>query len=535
MTLRPRTIAVAALLSLASGNALAWETRVLTLGDQNRFIEDSANVWIYPQKTLDHSDQFILDLNQYWDGDVSAFSQEDSAPLSVHQLSGDENRAVPAPEHNDGGAASQDSGLLGSVGGGLNWSITPDWSVGIWTTDYQDPTMLSFLNLASYMQRSFFGIEYLSDQGSVNPGNQSDSVLDEFIAGNATPISWGSAPEDAGRKLDLFSAWRLSKGLDLGVHLGWGSTSLFRHDNKGGADLFADFGDGIDNNGNNLDVQGEISTTNQHITIGTGITKAWSDETHLDLALNYDVRTFSMLVDENDFQFVDPMHSIDIQGRFRFRFSRNWWLVPALQIHYDKFATDIANNLGLGGAIDDEAAVNIPGTEQTLVDGSRLNLDVGIGSHMRVLNKIDVYAAFGFDFEQLSLFASSDQGANELTYDKTELPYVRVGAEAPLWDWFVFRAGFRKIVGWANQLETYTLNRWAGDNDVGEYNADNVERDRQYSLTPSTGFKSYYAYVGGTATAMGWDFTFQIDPQLLYGNPFTQDPWFNRVTISHKF
>jgi hypothetical protein len=227
------------------------------------------------------------------------------------------------------------------------------------------------------------------------------------------------------------------------------------------------------------------------------------------------------------------MHSIDLQGRFRFRFSKNWWLVPAIQIHFDKFATDIANELGGGGPIDDD----VPGlTEQTLVDGSRINVDMALGSHMRVLDKIDIYAAVGLDYDRVGLLATSDQGSNELSYEQIQLPYVRIGAEAPLWDWFTLRIGFRKAVAWVNQLELYTLNQYNGDaNKVGQYDGDSADIERTYTIAPATGGQSYYSYVGGTAVVAGWDFTVQIDPQLLYGSPFIQDPWFNRVTISHKF
>jgi len=535
MTARPRSFVAAALVLLVSGTAWAWETRVLTLGDQNRFVEDSANIWIYPQKAITHTDLLILDLNHFWDGDVSYLSEEDAAPFNAHKFSRavDKQKAVGSSEYDSIG---EDAGVLSTVGGGFSWAVTPSWTVGIWTTDFEDPTMLGLLNLAEDLQTSFFDApacsdptcDSHSDQDMVHPGNVSVDVNNEIMYQPHPLAKWDTKNEDANRKFDLFTAFRITDSFDLGVHIAWGSTALTRFDSHGGPGSAAN----MDGTARDNDPQGAIDYLSQQFELGAGASVRFSKDTMLDLGLTYDLRTWDMMADENIYQTVDPVHSIDLQGRLRFRFSKSWWFVPALQFHYDKFHTYVGNQFGDGEILVGSTIGEDPArSHETDVDISRLNFDLGLGAHMRVLDKIDLYSALGFDIDQVSGLSQAQHGENVFTLTSYQLPYIRVGAEAPLWDWFVLRVGFRKNVAWIDQLEEY--NQFKAD--PPHTKAHQEVRERSYTWAPSTGGQSHYAFVGGTARAAGWRFTFQIDPALFFDGPISAKPWLNRFTIAHNF
>ena len=195
MKLRLRTFAMTALLTLVGGNALAWETRVLTLGDQNRFIEDDANIWIHPQTLMNHDDKFVLELVQLGNGNAATFSED--------RWSG-----LPAASGVEGGIPA---GPI-SANGGMSWSIDDKWSVGFWTTDHVDYTTPAILRIAGALQTSN-GPQFLSDV----PVDQEPA--DCQAAGMAACAS--------DRKLDLFVGHRASEETLLGFRFGWGSSTFY--------------------------------------------------------------------------------------------------------------------------------------------------------------------------------------------------------------------------------------------------------------------------------------------------------------------
>ena len=119
-----------------------------------------------------------------------------------------------------------------------------------------------------------------------------------------------------------------------------------------------------------------------------------------------------------------------------------------------------------------------------------------------------------------------------MLYERFELPYIRVGAEAPLYDWLTLRAGFRKNVAWWKGTDTTLVNKFEPITNSPHPHTSEVEA---YNDAEKTQVDQHFAFVGMTAVSKGWEFTMQLQPDFVFGNWFQQDAWFSRVSLSHRF
>jgi len=150
-----------------------------------------------------------------------------------------------------------------------------------------------------------------------------------------------------------------------------------------------------------------------------------------------------------------------------------------------------------------------------------------------------------------------------MTITRLQLPYWKVGFEAPLWDWLDFRAGFTKRWSRFHIVDDF-LDPGSDNGKIVEDNGSKGERRRRGTRLSDASFSEdganllddFDTWVGATMHHAGWYFTTEIDPTLLFNGPFrnatyvvptgvdddgnltTQAnpaPWFARFEISYRF
>ena len=501
----PRTFAAAALVLLVSGTAGAWETRVLTLGDQNRFIQDDANIWIYPHTMVKYGDRLYLDLDRK------------------------EGRVVDSL-----GEATEDYGTMKTLNGGLMLEMSDGFSLGFWASDEMEPTTRIFLQGANQAQTN------LASCSAINGVDSNDNcrLSGQDITGDAfrTAQQWN---QNTSRKFDVFAGFDLGGDVLLGFHTWWGNSSatvlteqtVDKKDSWSGKDV----------------ISNERIFDSTNIGFGAGLSfKPWR-EGEFDLGIRYTNYGYELAEDGVAKPIVDAGHRFTLDSRLIGRLSKHWWFAPSMQFTFLSFT----------GAVDNEASPGNNtglGNNGTAISWSAIDFDLGLGMHMRVLDKARLYTAVGLDFGQSQFDANSNWGADRLlTIKRLQLPYWRTGFEAPLFDWMDLRAGFVKR--WSRTTITDDfLDPGATRGDADELRQRGTSlSDTSFSEDAENLMKDFDTFVGATFKHRGWNFAVEIDPSLLFYGPFRESsytpmalpgvapgadktaPWFARFEISYRF
>jgi len=495
---RRLVISLCALLGLIlfSGSAFAWETRVLTLGDQNRWVQDDANIWLYPQRVLKYGDRLYLDL---WRK---------------------EGRTVDSDGEAEGLSVLQD------INGGFILDMGESVHMAFWASQYTDVTTHDYLVGATAAQKA------PGDCGSAvgESGGNTDcpfmaaqgDLADFYRGGDLGQFTLG-----ANRKFDVFAGFKLAPAFDLGAHLWFGSGSANYYDE-----------DSINKNSDRNEKGGSASTaldfSTSNFGVGLGATIGLFADSDLDIGLRYSRYAYSMKRNDVAQPVVDGGNQFSLDTRMNARLSKHWYLVPALQFNYTGFTGIAETTMGGGDGLDRAA---------TTIDWTSVNFDLGLGMHMLVVNKAKLYTAVGIDYDQDKYNSVSNYGPSHLiTYTTLQLPYWRTGFEAPLASWMDLRAGFIKRWGTWQMVDDY-LDPGNVRTDKEDYRRREVRlTDRKYSLDNDhpQGLRDFETFVGATFHHAGWFLTTELDPNLLFDGPVNtagdaNRHWFARVELSYRF
>jgi len=513
-----RTFVATALVLLVSGTAGAWETRVLTLGDQNRFIQDDANIWIYPHTMVKYGDRLYLDLDRK------------------------EGRVVDSL-----GEGIEDYGVMKNLNGGMMLQMSEGFHLGFWASNEMEPTSRLFLEGANTAQTDPDGCDRLNEVFD----NDNCRLSSQDITGDAFrgALRWN---ENASRKFDIFAGFDLGADVLLGFHTWWGNSSASVLTER-----TVDIRSGETNLGPSA-ISNERLFDSTNFGFGAGIAfKPWR-EGDLDIGFRYTYYKYELTEDGVSKPIVDAGHRLTLDSRLIGRLSKHWWFAPSLQFTYLSFT----------GAVDNQAA---PGQDTgrgnygSAVSWQTIDFDLGLGLHMRVIDKATLYTAIGLDYGQSQFNANSNWGADRLiSLKRLQLPYWRTGFEAPLFDWMHLRAGFVKR--WSRT--TYTDDFLDPGAERGAL--DEIRRrgskleDVSFSEDQENLLRDFDTFVGATFHHRGWNFAVEIDPTLLYFGPFRNAtytpiampavdadgaggdadadagggaaaPWFARFEISYRF
>ena len=505
-------------LLLIAGSAGAWETRVLTLGGQNRFIEDDANIWLYPQKAVRYSERLYLDLARKEGGVIDS----------------------------DGESEGLDA--IKSLNGGFFLEMSEKFHMAFWASEYTDTTTHTFLTGSQAAQRDDLPNcrKIVEEEGLA--GNNNCRMASQEIVGDdyrdyrdhrGEPIMAGFA-KGANRKLDIFAGWQIAKAFALGGHLWFGNGS------------WAYYKESTISPDRNLDKSGgsqvhDLLFDTNTFGLGVGATIGLFPGSDLDVGMRFSHYSYT-LDDKGVYKpTVDGGTTFSLDSRMSTRLSKDWWLVPSLQFNY----------LGFSGLVDVNSS---PGDSSGLgnktsgISWTSINFDLGLGMHMRVIGKAQLFTAVGLDYDYDEFFADSDWGASrKIAYTTLQLPYWRTGFEAPLFDWLDFRAGFVKRWGTWQKVDDYLDpgNTTAARNKDAYRRRGSEITDVTYSLDDSEGLVAaraagapvpldFETFVGTTMHYAGWNFTTELDPNFLFHGPFNTQtggdrPWFARFEISYRF
>ena len=488
--------ALAVVLSVST--AAAWETRVLTLGDQNRWVEDDANIWLYPQKTMEYGDRLYLDLARK------------------------EGRVIDS-EGEDEGLAT-----IKGLNGGFFLDLTDSFHMAFWASQQTDMTTDLFLAGAEAVQTPPAACgSNVEESGGNDCGFMS---AQGGLNGNALR----GYSNGANRKVDLFAGWKVGPGFDMGAHLFFGSgsynyyleRSISKYENQKGGSSST-----------------EQIWSNSVVGVGLGTSFGLLADSTWDIGLQFAHYSYEMSDNGALKPTVNGGNVFNLDSRFLTRLSKHWWLVPAMQFRYTGFAglVDTYQSMGNSNGLDDNTST---------IDYAGINFDLGLGLQMKVIGKASLFTAVGLDYNQDKFESYSDWGTSQvITYTLMELPYWRTGFEAPLFSWLDMRAGFVKRWGtW--QKVTDFLEPGAPKHKDRPRRHETYLEDTTLSLDEASAaeVKDKYAglvipadfdtFVGATLHHAGWYFTTEVDPSVLFEGPFNGangDNWFARFDISYRF
>ena len=517
------SLASLAVVLLAAGSAAAWETRVLTLGDQNRFVEDDANIWLYPQKVMRYGDRLYLDLARK------------------------EGRVI------DSNGEAEGLEAIKGLNGGFFLDVTENLHLAFWASEYTDHTTYTYLQGVTHSQnnpeRADCGGLVPEREGA--PPNNNCRMAGESITGDAFREPAGGFTTGANRKLDVFGGIRFSPSFDLGAHFwfGKGTFSLYSERN-----ISEDKKHFEDHSGGSATTDWQFSTST--FGLGIGATISLFADSHLDLGFRY--ANYSYTMDDATVlkPTVDGGNQIGFDGRMVTRLSKHWFLVPSMQFGYTGFT-------GIVDVVSSPADSSGIGLRTSTLDWTNTNFDLGLGLHMKVIGKASLFTAVGLDYNKDEFHSASDWGADHIiSYTTMQLPYWRTGFEAPLFSWLDFRAGFIKRMGtWQGVDDYLDPGNIDEDTDKEAYRRrGNALDDVSYSLDSENaaalrnkGFLiplDFETFVGATMHREGWFFTVEVDPNFLFHGPFNpfvggasaeealasgDKPWFGRFEISYRF
>src|SRR5687768_12386278 len=228
---------------LSPKNAAATTTRTYTLGAMNRFIIDDTNRWLYPHMITKFKSLFYVELFG------SNPSRLFSAPGSNRQAAG------PAGQTLDLVDLVQ---VQSTAGGGVILGITDDIFVSAHLSDYEDPTVPSFLSL-------------------LGQNSQGDPASFPWLTSEPP-----DAPASANRKFDIFAAYNIQDLFQIGLHFEFGSSKFHRNPNENDPQVPANQAGGLEDRQTD-----DIKSTSWGFLVSAGLTP--SEAFALDAAIGFKI------------------------------------------------------------------------------------------------------------------------------------------------------------------------------------------------------------------------------------------------------
>ncbi len=469
MGARSRMRGLGAVLVLALGAATvpktagATTTRVYTLGAMNRFIIDDTNRWLYPHMITKYKSLFYVEL----------FGSNPSRLFSA-----------PGSERQAAGPAGQTLDLVDLVqvqstaGGGVILGLTDDIFISAHLSDYEDPTVPSFLNLlAASSQGDPSAFPWLTD---------------------VTP----DAPGSSNRKFDLFGAYNLADLLQLGLHFEFGSSKYIRHPNDNDPQVPADLSGGVE--ARKID---EIKTTEWGLLASAGLTP--SESFALDAAVGFKLYHLTYFPNDRDLLEGGGGYQLSFDARSMIGLTEWWELVPVFSLRFLHLSAADLANYATGLTYNDDV-----GRERYFITDVAFQafvLDVGIAGHFKPTEWINFWAAVGLQwvnqYEQYenNIADAPDAGLvrdQQLEFARNSVssnatPYIRLALEARVFSWLDFRGGVVKYI---------RADKVTQDN-IDDNSADN---NRLNDVTRDEPFFDYF--LGFAAHYEGFFLDMQIDP-----------------------
>jgi hypothetical protein len=447
-----------------SRSASATTTRTYTLGAMNRFIIDDTNRWLYPHMITKFKSLFYIEL---FGSDPSRLF---SAPGSARQAAG------PAGQTLDLVDLVQ---VQSTAGGGVILGITDDIFLSAHLSDYEDPTVPTFL-----------------------------SLLGESSQGDPNAFPWlatvpPDAPGSANRKFDLFGAYNLADVLQLGLHFEYGSSKYIRNPNDNDPQVPADQNGGVE--ARKID---EIRTSEWGLLVSAGLTP--SEAFALDFGIGFRLHDLDYFPNDRD-ELIEGGGGFELSFDARsFIGLTEWWeLVPAVSFRMVRLTAADLGNFATGLTYNGD--VGLERYFITDVAFQALVIDAGLGGHFKPTDWISFWAVIGFQWlnqyeqyentvEELPDAGLARDQPLEFSRDSVSadaLPYIRLALEARVFSWLDFRAGVVKFIR-ADQVTQDNID----DNDANNNRLNDTVRDYPF----------FDYFLGFAAHYEGFFLDMQLDP-----------------------
>lgn len=451
---------------LSSREAEATTTRVYTLGVMNRFVLDDTNRWLYPHIITKYGSLFYLELFG------AAPSEGASAPGSLRQT------ASAAPGQFGTLSIADTVPVQSTAGGGAIVAITDDLFVSLHLSDFQNPTVPTFLGLIAGASR-----------------------------GDPRAFAWLPIPPDtpaaANRKFDVFLAYNLQDIAQLGLLFTFGSSRYVRNANDNDPEVQADLMGGTERRNSD-----SIGTSELGVLLGGGIEVG--DVASVDVGLGVTLHGLTYRPNQRG-SLLDGGGGVAFQADVRSMIgvSESWEVVPALSFRLTSLSgadlADFANGLFYNDDVGRERYFI------TDVRAKQLVLDLGVAGHLKASERIHFWMGTGVQVARFSAeFENAIQDApmaglvrdeplefsrDSVTVDA--LPYLRLALEAGVFSWLDFRAGVVKFV----RADTVKEDK-VDDNNANNNRLNDVTED----------FPFFDFFVGFAAHHEGFFLDVQMDP-----------------------
>ncbi len=454
--------------------AFATPTRVVSLGDQNFFIEDESNVFLFPAAVSRNGQYFSLDL------------ASNIAPNGT--TAGPVAGAPPA-------TTSQLSQLQQTAGGGAFLRMGQKLTLGVWTSDYTDSTVGNFFTSVSHFP------------ADANKGKFETLAT---LAGLAT-----GSPE---RKYDVFASYLLGETLAGAVHLSYGSDGATAVDTKAKRD--------------------PDSFTAREVRLSMGLSSGGKDDDGFDTKLEIQHFGADYTLDGQS-QFVNGTlglgNGADLTARYRMKVSPYWTFVPGFKYAVQSFSLREDSLLGPFGS---PKHTDLPAAEARDHSMTNHTLVFLAGGKLKATDRVNFWGSVGVGFAYSGASAKinlkNGGPTNNVTLGESTwiwmAPSVRMGLEAQLNDWLVFRGGVRKDVLYKS-----------GDKSLDDPNTSGNSKDAQTfgDLGINEGVAGWAGFVGFGVKYSGLVADLLFDPQFFFRGPnFVSGASGNlatRATLSYAF
>lgn len=428
-------------------------------------------------------------------GDMNLYLDDDS---SVFLFPGQTARWANLFELDLGGVPGQQlGGLQQTAGGGAFLHVGKSLVLGAWATDYTSPTMNTFLKTV-------------------------DAFATAANAGKFSTLGALGGNPGAGaseRKYDVFAGYALSEATSVGLQLSYGSDTehTIPGPNSAGAGK-----DRLD------DYYGQTD-----LRVGAGLSSGTADEGY-DAAVSYQYSGVSYLVDGYSHFTGGSGSTLGLTARYRAKLNERWTLIPALNYSVDVFGLTEDTKLAAFGGKKGDPLDHNEDRKHSMLDHT---VDAGVASRFKANERVSLWAALGAAINYVGASATiltddTASGLNNVVLGASTMtwgPYLRIGLEAQLNDWLVFRGGVRK--------EALTLTTNTSRDDPKSTQTTNSTSRSDVGLDEGT--PSFVGFVGLGVKYGGLVADLLLDPGIFFRGPNfisgAGGPLATRVTLAYAF
>jgi len=456
---------ICAVALLGATTARATPTRVVGLGDLGRYVEDDSNVLQYPGLIGKYSHFAFIDYGG-----------------------------------NSGLNSSLPDSAQGNLSAGAFVRATPEFQIGVATSDFAPSEQNSFLGLVA---------------GNANGAN---------AAGFNELTTLGAL-----RRYDLFLGYSLAKDMGLGLRLSYGSTTrtYIPDPNEKTSDM--------DHPERKTDFQAQ-----REFRATLGFSGGYGSDFAYDTSIDF--INYGLSDEKNTVATFNKGGGVGIgfSARLQVGLTKSWSLIPQISYRGSFFSLDELFTVPTFGAGDNGTSVNLMDSEKRAHSGSVHQFDLGTVAAWKAGKTLTFWIGPGFHLQKagytMALTSANLDQSVDLSMTQYALPYVKFGFELSPLEWLRVRGGAEKYT-YSADITTTNVNNKAMDDEPRQITHESSGTGGLGGTGIDPAVPDFQVYIGASlVTQNGFALDFLVDNAFLKsGLGFFHKDFAVRAAASYKF